>query len=304
MPEVSVIIPNYNHATFLEQRIESVLNQTCQDFELILLDDHSTDQSEEILRHYQHHPNVTQLVINTYNSGNPFHQWNTGVSLAKGRYVWIAESDDWADPEFLEILLKEAKRHDRVVLAFTLARYTNSQGKEQWKINESSEIIYYTGVDFIREFLVFYNAVYNVSMTLIHRETYLKLNFNELESMQLCGDWLLYTMLCMQGNVVSIGKALSNYRIHDNNSSASSEKQGRSFSEGFKILTYCRQHSVAGNWLKYSFFWARQWVKYEKKYCFSPDVVRKLRRQAFSEHRLVFFFYLLYRIYYQCKTNT
>ena len=50
MPKVSVIIPNYNHARYLRQRLESVLGQTYQDFEVILLDDCSTDESQSILR--------------------------------------------------------------------------------------------------------------------------------------------------------------------------------------------------------------------------------------------------------------
>src|ERR1700675_4790198 len=100
-PKVSVIIPNYNHARFLRQRMESVLGQTFQDFEVILLDDCSTDESQSILREYAADPRV-RLEFNEKNSGSTFKQWNKGVRLVRGKYVWMAESDDYAEPQFLE----------------------------------------------------------------------------------------------------------------------------------------------------------------------------------------------------------
>ena len=78
MPRVSVIVPNYNHARFLPKRIESILNQTFQDFELILLDDCSTDDSRSILSSYASDPRVT-IEFNKVNSGSTFKQWNKGV---------------------------------------------------------------------------------------------------------------------------------------------------------------------------------------------------------------------------------
>ena len=74
MPNVSVIVPNYNHEQYLQQRIESIVNQTYQDFELILLDDFSTDNSRDILNLYRNHPKVSKIVFNEKNSGSPFKQ--------------------------------------------------------------------------------------------------------------------------------------------------------------------------------------------------------------------------------------
>ncbi|MFQ8758023.1 MAG: glycosyltransferase family 2 protein [Alistipes putredinis] len=84
------------------QRIESILQQTFQDFELILLDDCSTDGSREILERYRNHPKVSGIFYNERNSGSPFKQWKKGLSKATGDYVWIAESDDFSSPCFLE----------------------------------------------------------------------------------------------------------------------------------------------------------------------------------------------------------
>jgi glycosyltransferase involved in cell wall biosynthesis len=128
MPVISVIVPNFNHAPYLEQRIESILNQTFQDFELILLDDCSTDSSVEVLKRYAEHPKLSHLVINEQNSGSTFRQWDKGIALAKGEYVWIAESDDVADPFFLETISKFINNQTDIGLAYTQSRLIDSKG--------------------------------------------------------------------------------------------------------------------------------------------------------------------------------
>ena len=100
----SIVVPNYNHKRFLLQRLDSILAQSLQDFELILLDDCSTDGSQTILEKYARYLRV-RLEFNEVNSGSPFKQWNKGVQLARGKYVWIAESDDYADLRLLERLV-------------------------------------------------------------------------------------------------------------------------------------------------------------------------------------------------------
>src|SRR5262249_50040947 len=99
-PKVSVIVPSYNHGPYLAERLESVLAQTYSDLELLILDDASTDDSHQILRRYYNKPRV-QVLVNSANSGSAFSQWNQGISLTRGEYVWIAESDDSSDPHFL-----------------------------------------------------------------------------------------------------------------------------------------------------------------------------------------------------------
>src|ERR1019366_3980250 len=117
MPKVSIVVPNYNHARFLRRRVESVLRQTFQDFEVILLDDGSTDDSESILSQYGGDPRV-RIEFNEVNSGSPFKQWNKGVGLARGEYVWIAESDDYADERLLEKLAARLDAGPRVAFAY------------------------------------------------------------------------------------------------------------------------------------------------------------------------------------------
>src|SRR5260370_4379697 len=104
MPNVRVIVANYNDARFLHQRIGSILAQTLQPVEIILMDDASTDNSREILASYSGDSRIT-LDFNRSNSGCVFKQWNRGLRQVKGDYIWIAESDDYSHVGFLERLV-------------------------------------------------------------------------------------------------------------------------------------------------------------------------------------------------------
>src|SRR5688572_1870647 len=118
MSLVTVIIPNYNHASYLRQRIESVLNQTYKNIELIILDDCSTDNSREIIEKYRGHPKVSHIVYNEKNSGSTFKQWKKGIELAKGEWIWIAESDDWCEHTLLENLVHPFTKYSDISFAY------------------------------------------------------------------------------------------------------------------------------------------------------------------------------------------
>ena len=107
MPKVSVIVPNYNHSQFLRQRLDSIYSQTHLNIEVLLLDDCSSDSSREILDEFAlKHSNITTTIYNETNSGGVFRQWSKGIKAASGDLVWIAESDDYCDDNFLAVLVK------------------------------------------------------------------------------------------------------------------------------------------------------------------------------------------------------
>lgn len=126
---VSVILPNYNHKPFLKQRLDSIFNQTHQNFEVIILDDASTDSSVSFLNKYKNHPKVSHFIVNKENSGSPFKQWEKGLQLAKGDFIWIAESDDFCELNFLESHLKFME-NSAMCVAQTLYYKDQKVGKE------------------------------------------------------------------------------------------------------------------------------------------------------------------------------
>lgn len=125
-PFISIIVPNFNHAKYLEARLESIYKQTFQDFEVIILDDASTDNSMEIIESYRQHLNTT-IIANMENSNAPFKQWQKGLHLAQSSIIWLAESDDICDPSFLETLLPAFNDPD-VKLAYSASKIIDDDG--------------------------------------------------------------------------------------------------------------------------------------------------------------------------------
>ena len=100
-PKVSVIIPTYNRAGFLPRAIKSVLNQIFQDFEIIVVDDGSTDNTEQVVRNFQNRDKRIKYIWQEQ-SGGPSKPKNTGIKAARGRYIAFLDSDDEWFPEKLE----------------------------------------------------------------------------------------------------------------------------------------------------------------------------------------------------------
>lgn len=128
-PLISVIIPNYDHFSHLEERLYTVYNQTYPAFEVILLDDASTDNSVDILNEFKNHPKTSHFIINKKNSGSPFLQWKKGLSLAKGDFIWIAETDDSCETNFLESQLAKMESEKASVVVAETQKKTKKQLK-------------------------------------------------------------------------------------------------------------------------------------------------------------------------------
>ena len=280
MPTVSVIVPNYNHAPFLKQRIDSILEQTFQDFELILLDDGSTDNSRDIMEQYRNNSHVSHIVYNEANSGSAFHQWKKGIELAQGEWVWIAESDDWAEPEFLTTMLTESDRHPKCGLLFSLPCYVYPNGST-WKDNADGSAIDHHGSDFARQRMLHNNAIHNVSSTLMRRNDLQKVSLESCTSMRLCGDWLLYCQLCSVTNVLEVRRTLCYYRIHQTNVSTHAEQDGLPMIEGVKVLNYLT-HSFAIPARSYARTWGRSWAKLERRHQYCSDLRNTIQQLMHS----------------------
>lgn len=294
MPTVSVIVPNYNHAPFLNKRIDSILGQTYQDFELILLDDCSTDNSCDILEQYRNNPHMSHIVYGESNSGSAFRQWDKGISLAKGEWIWVAESDDYAEPSFLERLMTEAHKGPDCVLAYSATFWVDQQGQKLWETPHSDKVNTYKGSDFIRQKLAVCNSIANVSESIFRRDCYQPTESYRYEHMRLCGDWLFYVLLAEQGSVVELEKPLSYYRQHNSNISNDAEHRGLTFLEGAAVLEYMIQHCGL-RVSDYARGWGKLWANYERQYQFTPEVKRQVckRMSAFPAIKVWHILYTL-----------
>jgi len=234
---VSVIIPNYNHAVYLEKRIYSVLNQTYQDIEIIILDDNSTDNSQEVIEQFRQHPKVSHVVINAKNSGTTFKQWKKGIELAKGEWIWIAESDDWCEPTLLEELIKPAIQNPELVIAFCQSLLFSPEGKIFYNTSAAylTEIV--DGPEFVRTKMLGVNHIINASTAIFRKSAYTQVS-DGYEQMKYCGDWLFWVHICLQGKVFISGKILNYYLRHENNVATMAVKKGYDFLEGNKIFDF------------------------------------------------------------------
>ena len=231
-PLVSVIIPNYNHAPYLQQRIDSVLAQTWSDFEIILLDDCSTDHSAAVLNSYRLHEKVSHVVLNEENSGSPFKQWARGVTLARGEWVWIAESDDWCEPTLLQTLLEGVEDNTAFSFCQSLAVQDN---RILWTLIAERLSATYDGKEFVEQLMLRESRMYNASMCIFRRSLYNKLD-SVYTKYKFCGDWLFWILLAQHGRVSVSGKVLNYFRKHDQDVSGKANKSGLLYKEYVKLL--------------------------------------------------------------------
>lgn len=293
MPKVSVIVPNFNHAPFLKQRIDSILKQSFQDFELIILDDCSTDESRAVIEEYRHHPKVSQVVFNEVNGGSAFSQWGKGFELAKGEWVWIAESDDWAEPEFLATMLVEAERHPKCGMLLSLPQYCYSDGKT-WNRQADGSVVETTGREFARNQMACANPIHNVSSVLMRLCDLLKCDLSLITPMRLCGDWMLYAQMCRVTDVLEINRVLCHYRIHGTNVTSWAEQKGLPFVEGVEVLDYLTRHFEIRP-RSFARSWGRAWAKSERV-CHYDETTRAKIRKKMNHHPSILFWRFLYRI--------
>lgn len=224
LPLVSIIVPSYNHYNYLEQRLESIFNQTYPNFEVILLDDCSSDKSQEILLEYAKNPRVSHCVFNDTNSGNTFIQWNKGIELAKGEYIWIAESDDFCELSFLEKLTKPLIEDDKTALAFCQSNSVDEKSKitGSW-LNHTNNLdadLFLTnfvmkGNEFTERFLIYKNVIPNASGVVFRKKSAVQLeNLDVDPALKTCGDWFFYLKMLINSKVAYIHKSLNNFRYH------------------------------------------------------------------------------------------
>lgn len=230
-PLVSIIVPNYNYAQYLDLRMESILNQTYGNFEIIILDDCSTDNSTSVIEKYTNHPKVSKVIINEKNSGSPFIQWEKGISEASGEVIWIAESDDTCSPSFLESLVKGYVESNSV-MAFCRSILVDEKGnklRENHQMRLVTNSLSVDGKAFISQYLGFSNEVQNASSAIFSKKVALSID-KEYMNFKGAGDWFFWIKMSERGNVYFLNEELNNYRLH-NNTTSSVVKSGKEFRE-------------------------------------------------------------------------
>ncbi len=133
IPEVSIIIPVYNTRKFIIECLDSIKAQSVTDYEVILVNDGSTDDSEQIIADYISENNLSEFHLINKENGGISSARNVGLSKAKGKWILFFDSDDWLEPDCLEELLSVANKScaDLIIGGYQACDQQNGQ-KEVW----------------------------------------------------------------------------------------------------------------------------------------------------------------------------
>ncbi|HEV2211104.1 MAG TPA: FkbM family methyltransferase [Verrucomicrobiae bacterium] len=218
-PLVTIIVPNYNHARFLPERLASIRSQQVASLEILLLDDASQDGSRTLLEQFVQTEPRARLLANDSNSGSTFKQWKKALGIARGKYIWLAESDDSAHPALLQTLLGVLEARSDLALAYAQSRMLDADGKDLglplgWTDDISADRwradYRVAGRAELELALSIKNTIPNASAVLFR-------NFQGIadlvdDTMRLCADWLFWVSLCEKGGVGFVARPLNYWR--------------------------------------------------------------------------------------------
>lgn len=235
--KISVVAPNYNYSNYLYQRVYSILNQNYKIHELIILDDASKDNSlfyiKQIEQKISGFVNV-KVVVNDINSGNAFSQWQKGINLATGDYVWVAEADDYAKKNFLNEVVSPLKKNNNIVISYADTGFIDSNGYitknslvdqiDILKTNHWNASYVNKGISEINCYSYLNCTIPNVSGTIIKKGNYDEI-FESAKKFHQSGDWFTYLNILNLGDISFINKTLNYYRVHGNNISQTFDKK-------------------------------------------------------------------------------
>lgn len=224
IPKVSALVPSYNHGRYIRERIESILNQTYSNIELIVIDDRSDDDSHGIISELQGQYGF-QYLRNERNSGTPFAAWERICTLASGDYIWVCESDDVAEPSFVETAVASLAADPRAVMFYSSSHiineaseiigHTDSYFHDIWKQTRWDADFTADGFSELIQFQLRGQTLPNMSSALFTASAFRAAYSPFLKRLRLTGDWLFVGDVLKQGKVVFKRATLSRFRKHE-----------------------------------------------------------------------------------------
>ena len=229
MPKVSVILTSYNHAAYISAAIESVLNQTFSDFELLIVDDGSRDNSREIIKTFDD-PRIKTFLY-TENRG-PVMAIRDAVNSARGKYVAVHHSDDLWTLDKLEKQVAFLEDNENFAACFTLVEFVDEFGN----IRELDDSDFYKTIfeqqnrpraEWLNYFFHNGNCLCHPS-AMVRREAYEKYRMLDLHGFWQLPDYLMWIRLCFHADIFILQERLTKFRLRrarqENTSATSSDK--------------------------------------------------------------------------------
>ena len=218
MPKVSVTIAAYNNARYLPETLDSIFNQTFKDFEIILVDDASTDNTAEVLKPYQGRIVYSRQAKNQGSAA----AWNQAIKQARGEYIALAASDDVWLPEKLQLQIDLFEKNRKLGLVYGRIISIDESGRQLRPAKEDRQ--YPDGQVFVDLFLR--SNFVAASTALIRKEAIDRAGLLD-EAFRLCQDYDFYLRIAREFDFGFIDQVLIRYRRHTG--SVSTGKRHRAF---------------------------------------------------------------------------
>ena len=221
IPKVSIVTAMYNHKPFLRRRVDSVLSQTYQDWEWIIVDDCSPDGSFEFVQKLTRHDSRITVLQNDTNCH--IAQTNQrGIDLARGEFLYRTDSDDYCADTFLERMCAVLDQNPRVVLAYCRGLYLD-QDDGTWGGWPKKDDYVGSGWDEFQRILVQYHI--KSPTILFRRAAVVKAGGFTTLPLLSAHDWYLSLRVCLLGDVAYIDAPLAAHRRHGSNVSEDMVRQ-------------------------------------------------------------------------------
>jgi len=249
MPKISVVLVNYNHSRYLDERIQSLLNQTYRDFELIIIDNGSTDNSVEVIRKYA----VSSSIKTRFYEKNvsPYQRWNEGVDLAEGEYLQIVSADDSCHPMLLEKLVEYLEKYPAINLVYSHSLDIDDDGNElplsgKRLVHEVdrtrwSKSFLDSGRNECR-YMLFEFVIVNAGAVLMRRKAFIEAGGFDVR-LRLSADHMLFSKILFKSDFVFVAEPLNYLRRHPN-TITSSTKDDIHLEEKFQVINYLLEKGV------------------------------------------------------------
>lgn len=233
-PLLSVTVLNYNYGHYLPICLDSILKQTFKDFELILINDTSTDNSLEIIKPYLNDPRV-RLVDHVENKGF-MRSLIEGADLSRGPYITVVSADDWIlDPTAFEKQIAVLQQDAEISFVFTDYGCYTSNDTCTYIMHPAPESYVKPGIEAFQEIIISRAPLH--SGTIIRKTAYKKIGGYDPNTLYAV-DTKMWAGLCLVGKVAYINEILYAYRIHNQNMSRNKDVVRKSINEVLDLIDW------------------------------------------------------------------
>jgi len=252
LPLVSIVFTSYNHREYLKQALDSLVNQTYPKLEIIVVDDNSTDGSQQILETFRGQANISLHLLEK-NTGSYVKASNYGAGFATGAYLMFAQCDDFAQPNQLARIMDSFFKHPEVGVVYSKSNMVNETGhtyatdfagrEKSFKIKCSTDTVI-TGGE-MRKFLSFACVIPNLSAAVIKKSLFEEIGGLSTDYL-VAADWAFWLEMAERTDFYYITEPLNNFRQHGT-TIRSSIKIAKQIEEIYAIFyKHITKYGVAG----------------------------------------------------------